>query len=426
MSTLYYNETKLHQHRKAASMLKFLHISDIHLNSGFSNKNEMIRMKLKRAIKSSFEQAVEYTIEQNLEGLLVAGDMFDHEFISYEDEKWLKAQLFKLLDNAQKIFYVTGNHDPMNTISFIRELKASEYFYYIDSDEVQQFNLISRQAEPYRVIGVGHISKNEQRNLIQNFPLKHVDETWVGIAHASVPSALSLSGKKDYMATTLNQIELLNYDYFALGHIHVRQILSDRIAYSGNLQGLNIKETGFKGGLLITLDRGQTHIEPVNFQNILWDDMDVEITLEIENVHDFEALMMETILRKIETAHVAAKNVILRLNVKGQSHVKKSIQDITYFEERLKGETGILDLEIRLDGLKLPKDVNALRLEKTVLADVLNRIMFGNYEEELIEKIKKIKVFENETREEIQSKLKDMRDELLDEAVERMVVNHDH
>lgn len=407
-------------------MLKFLHISDIHLNSGFSNKNEIIRMKLKRAIKSSFEQAIKYTIEHNLEGLLVAGDMFDHEFISYEDEKWLKIQLFKLLDNAQKIFYVTGNHDPMNTISFMRELKSSEYFYHIDSDEVQQIHLISREGTPYHVIGVGHISKNEQRNLIQKFPVKQEDEIWVGIAHASVPSALSLSGKKDYMATTLNQIEMLNYDYFALGHIHVRQILSDRIAYSGNLQGLNIKETGFKGGLLITLNRSQTQIEPVNFQSVLWEDIEIEITPEIEILNDLEALMMETILKIVETTHVAAMNLIVRLNLKGHSYVKKSIQDITYFEEKLKGELGVLDLEIRMDGLKLPKDVNALTLEKTVLADVLNRIMLGNYEEELIEKIKKIKVFENDTREEIQGILEAMKDDLIDEAVERMVVNHDH
>lgn len=407
-------------------MLKFLHISDIHLNTGFSNKSDIIRMKLKRAIKSACEQAVDYTIEQNLEGLLIAGDLFDHEFVSYEDEKWLKTQFLRLLDNAQKIFYVTGNHDPMNTISFMKELKSSEHFYYIDSDEVRQIHLISREGTPYHVIGIGHISKNEQRNLIQKFPVKPEDSIWIGIAHASVPSALSLSGKKDYMATTLYQIEMLNYDYFALGHIHVRQILADRIAYSGNLQGLNIKETGFKGGLLVTLDHHQTQIEPVNFQSVLWEDLDVEITPEIESINDLEALMMETILKKIETSHMAAMNLILRLNLKGHSYVKKNIQDITYFEERLKGESGILDLEIRLDGLKVPKDVNALTLEKTVLADVLNRIMMGNYEEDLIEKIRKLKVFEDETPEEIQIRLEAMKDDLIDEAVERMVVNHDH
>ena len=42
-----------------------------------------------------------------------------------------------------------------------------------------------------------------------------------------------------YVPFTTAEIKDLNYDYFALGHIHLRQALSEEplIVYSGNLQG---------------------------------------------------------------------------------------------------------------------------------------------------------------------------------------------
>ena len=46
------------------SMLKFLHVSDLHLNAGFANKSEKVRARLKESLKMAFEKAVAYTLHQ--------------------------------------------------------------------------------------------------------------------------------------------------------------------------------------------------------------------------------------------------------------------------------------------------------------------------------------------------------------------------
>ena len=408
-------------------MLKFLHVSDLHLNAGFANKSEKVRARLKESLKMAFEKAVAYTLHQELEGMLIAGDLFDHEPISYEDERWLKLQLNKVLDNDQKIIYVTGNHDPMNTLPFLESLNHKHNLIKFESDQIKVMPLMSKKQIAYNLVGVGHQSKNEQRNLIQHFPMKNDDAIWIGIAHASVPSAQSVENKRDYMAVSLGQIENLNYDYFALGHIHIRQMCSNKVAYSGNIQGLNVKETGNKGGYLVSVEKQQTFVEPVDFNAILWEQETLLITPETETINELEHQIREQISMVLTRCNCAANNLILRMHVKGYSSVKKKIQDVQYLQDKLKDQTGVLDLELKMANLKVPRDILALTSEKTVLAEILQRIQNNEFEDELLEKILSLKIFDFDKTQLKAVLQKDLKEALLDEAIERMVVDdYDH
>ncbi len=63
---------------------------------------------------------------------------------------------------------------------------------------------------------------------------------------------------KGYAPCTVDELKSKGYDYWALGHIHQREIVSEApwIVFPGNIQGRHIKETGSKGATLVTVEDG--------------------------------------------------------------------------------------------------------------------------------------------------------------------------
>ncbi len=407
-------------------MIRFLHLSDVHLSAGFANKSSYVRNQIKEALYETIVHAIDYTIENNLEGVILAGDFFDDDKISFKDEYFVISQFERLLYNKHKIFYVTGNHDPMLTARFLEPLKEHTSFYFFEEDTIKCLDVMSRSGIPYKVVGVGHKSKNEQRNLIKDFPIKSTEEIWIGIAHASVPSAIDIDDKARYMATPLIHIESLNYNYFALGHIHIRQKLTQNIAYSGNLQGLNIKETGSKGGYLVTLTNQVTTAEPVNFNVIQWEQSALTINSDIRALSDLQNTIIDHVTKLIGESPSAAKQMIIRLNLVGRSPLKKQIEmesNSSFLEEIVKEKTGLLDFEIKSRNLSHHYNLNELASENTVLSQMIHRISNTSYEEGLLSKIYELPIFDDKL--EKQAYLQAMKNHLLQEVVERMVVRSD-
>jgi len=353
-------------------MVKLLHISDIHLGAGFSNKKERVQVQLRAGLWRSFEKSILYVLENDLDALLITGDLFDHGIIGFSIEKGIIDLFNRLIEAKKHIFYVAGNHDPKNTVKFLKKLDDSIYFHLFESDEIKAISVEMSSGEICNFIGCGHVSKNEKRDLIKKFPKKNNNHYWIGLAHASVPSAHTVGTKEDYMATTLSSIQNLNYDYFALGHIHIRQLLSDRIAYAGDIQGLNIKETGSKGGYFISLDKEAIHIKAVDFNEVQWRHITYKISEEIGTLYELERQLKEMLFEELE-AHQNNK-LIYRLSLEGASTLQPLLDKL---EERealatsLCNYFGLIHLSIKSDLLVKPVDIEKIKSEATVLSLLL-------------------------------------------------------
>jgi DNA repair exonuclease SbcCD nuclease subunit len=75
----------------------------------------------------------------------------------------------------------------------------------------------------------------------------------VGLLHTSADGRV---GHAAYAPCTVAGLSRLGYDYWALGHVHAREIVSDDpwVVFPGNLQGRHARETGPKGATLVTVD----------------------------------------------------------------------------------------------------------------------------------------------------------------------------
>lgn len=405
-------------------MVRVLHLSDLHLNTGFGSKKQNVRESLKEALLNAFEDSAGYAITNQIDAVFIAGDLFDNDNINFHMEKRILKIIQSILDSDIDIFYCTGNHDPMETTDILHALKKHPRLHVFESDEIVKKSMQSKDGTSYQIIGCGHKSKGEKRNLIKRFPIKNNHLPWIGIAHASVPSARSVGEKESYMPTALSNIESLGYDYFALGHIHVRQQLTPNIAYSGNIQGLSIKETGEKGGYLVELDLNETKVTPVDFHIIQWAYFDLEITPEITDSESLSVLISKAIVEHVARSE---KSYICRVVLQGRSLLYKELNDpsnIRFLEEDLCNELGLLDLEIKTKAVTRNIDLEALKREETVLSYALKELEYCSESAVLMDRLYAMPIFprgmtEIEKKDYIVSKLGKVQNEI----VNRMVRN---
>jgi DNA repair exonuclease SbcCD nuclease subunit len=73
------------------------------------------------------------------------------------------------------------------------------------------------------------------------------------------------------------------YDYFALGHVHTREVLSEKpwIVFPGNLQGRHARETGEKGASLVTVEQERVRsVEHRALDEVRWHVAEADVTAE--------------------------------------------------------------------------------------------------------------------------------------------------
>ena len=116
----------------------------------------------------------------------------------------------------------------------------------------------------------------------RSFPDRAVDEDLVPLYPPPVPDFFnigmlhtSLNGRPDhdtYAPTDLATLVAKGYDYWALGHVHAREVVSEapRIVFPGNLQGRHANETGAKGCELVGVEAGRIEAEFVALDVVRW------------------------------------------------------------------------------------------------------------------------------------------------------------
>jgi DNA repair exonuclease SbcCD nuclease subunit len=234
--------------------MKFIHAGDIHLGNslnGLSFQQSDKQFKwLSNSLFKSFDNLVNLAINEQVDFLVLPGDIYDGIHRSYLVEDTLNKGFGKLESVGIDVYIIRGNHDFTSTESSQLNFPANVFFLE-NENTIQTFTTINN--EKIEIVGQSYNQQHEKTSLISDYPKRNPDADFViGLYHGDV-SATSTN----YAAVSLNQLTALNYDYIALGHIHTHQILNEKpaVAYSGSLQGLNSKETGPHGVYLVDSDK---------------------------------------------------------------------------------------------------------------------------------------------------------------------------
>lgn len=139
--------------------------------------------------------------------------------------------------------------------------------------------------------------------------------------HAQEKSATA--SQNVYAPFTVDELQNLNYDYFALGHIHARNNLSSTpwIVYPGNIQGRHINEMGAKGCYLGEIDEnsGKTTIDFKETGPILWQGTKINLEGAIS-----KADLQAKIIAKLESG----QKTYFSLTIAGAQYLSTEERDL--------------------------------------------------------------------------------------------------
>ena len=271
-----------------ADTLTFLHAADLHIGAPFRGLralSEEWARRLTEAIPAAWDRVVELAVTRHVDFVVVSGDIFDSVRASYRDYLRFFEGLNRLDAEGIPSYLCTGNHDPLSLWQQdFFALPPSATMLAVDRPD---FALFEEEDRPLAIIGGrGYPNKvwSPNENIAEGITRAAAIRA-LGPRAAEAPYAVGVlhTGLTlDPVKAPSNPMELLRagFDYWALGHIHKRWVNDERaprIAFSGCIQGRDVRETGPRGVNLVTLSPGRPpEVTFVPTASVVWEAVKVD------------------------------------------------------------------------------------------------------------------------------------------------------
>ncbi len=235
---------------------RFLHTADLHLDSPLKTlalRDAALGTMIANATRQAFVRIVDACLEEAVDALLVAGDLYDGEIRSMATPLFLGQQFKRLDDAGIAVFLVRGNHDAAASVTRHLSLPGNVTVFATRGE------CRILEAKGVAIHGISFPTGQVAASLLPKFGAPVEGLTNIGILHTSLAGA---EGHDVYAPCSVGDLTRQGYDYWALGHIHKRQIhnAAPAIVMPGMPQGRDINEAGRKSATLVTIatDRSVT------------------------------------------------------------------------------------------------------------------------------------------------------------------------
>jgi DNA repair exonuclease SbcCD nuclease subunit len=350
---------------------RFLHLADLHLDTAFRGRSEEVREALRRATREAFEAAVTTAIEREAHAVLLAGDVFDSDVLTFATEAFLLDGCRRLEAAGIAVVYCTGNHDPGGASHRVRALDWPANVHLVHSATPTTITVHDGGGEPVgRVVSAGFAKREQYTNLAAKFPAMDGGLPTVGLVHTQVEGAAAGEAHTPYAPSSRADFEKPGYHYWALGHIHRRQqVFPDLpVHYPGNLQGRHPREPGPKGGNWVTIPpMGLANVAFVPLAPLEWQSIEIQ-----DPAGDSLDALVAELAEQVPASE--ADRRLVRLALTGASPLAEELaraDNRAELEAQLAARLGALDVELRVGDLHRPVDVTELRATPSPLATAL-------------------------------------------------------
>ena len=334
-------------------LIKLLHTADIHLDSPLKSlalRNEDLAEKVRVATRQAFEQIVDISLAENVAGLLISGDLFDGQRRSAKTGAFLLSQFDRLNEANIQVYLIQGNHDAENAI-FGELLYPSNVHVFKGRHNKEQ--LLDSNVW---IHGVSFERKHCPESLLGKFSEPDPNATNIAMLHTSLSGA---SGHDNYSPCTVQELTRLGFDYWALGHIHKRQVYAENpwIVMPGIPQGRDTGEQGQKSATMLLIDEDKISIEEKVTSLVVFLRHETDIT-GCQSDEEVRSLIRSDFEKLIELEGI--ESAILRLTIIGQyEHRWELVRDIDIWEETISeiatqtGKLWVEELTLNLSDLEL-------------------------------------------------------------------------
>lgn len=255
--------------------MRFIHTADIHLDSplaGLRAKAGARGDELAGATRTAFTRLVDHAVEQRVDLMLIAGDLYDGDWRDFTTGLFFVDAMARLGRAGIRVGLIKGNHDADNLMT--KSLRLPDNVHLFSSRKAETWVL---EDLGVAVHGRSFPSRAVTENYATQYPAPKAGLLNIGMLHTAADGQY---GHAPYAPCTVADMAARGYDYWALGHIHKRMVLSEDpwIVFPGNLQGRHPNETGAKGFSLVTAEAGRIRtVEHVPMDVVRWEQVVVDL-----------------------------------------------------------------------------------------------------------------------------------------------------
>jgi exonuclease SbcD len=336
--------------------VRFIHTSDIHLDTSFSGSGFPSRLgdRKRGAIRRTFRRIIEDARLNKIDFMLIAGDLFEQERITTDTFEFVKQQLESL--QTIRVFISPGNHDPFIKGSPYREEQWPANVHIFNEEEFQSVELPDLGV---RVTGFGFVRASLENHHFRRLPVLPRGLFNIVVSHGSDISRVP-AGKSRHGPFSVEEIAGKNVQYCALGHYHQQHRLHNpidaaQIWYSGIPEGRGWDEEGPCGYLF-----GEIVDDAVRVDGRFCNQYALNtLSIDCDSFSTREQILDSILQRR---GMEFDQNTILRIQLVGALDPKLDLS-LSELEERLAGEA----LYIQWDDQTHPAlDFDSIAREKTL------------------------------------------------------------
>lgn len=239
---------------------RFVHTADIHLDSplrSLAMRNRDLAALVGDATRRALVAIVDLCLEERVDALIIAGDLYDGDQTSMKTARFLASQMARLHQAGVTVYKVRGNHDALSRITQELVLPPSVKVFGGRAETVE----FKHGTLNVAIHGLSFTRPQAPESLLPKYKPPAPDAINIGIMHTSLAGA---PGHDLYAPCSVADLHGAGFDYWALGHIHQRAAHrgSRTVIMPGMPQGRDINEAGEKTVSLVTIgDDGSIAVE---------------------------------------------------------------------------------------------------------------------------------------------------------------------
>ncbi|MCM3362348.1 DNA repair exonuclease [Niallia sp. MER TA 168] len=344
--------------------ISFIHCADLHLDSpmvGLKNLPVTMHTKLKESTFTAFKKVIDTAISKKVDFMIIAGDIYDGEDRSIKAQIRFRDEMLRLEEKQIEVYLVHGNHDHLNG-SWVQIELPPNVHVFPSMVSVKQFVKNKLSVNLY---GFSYETRHVKERKIDEYARRDPAHFHIGILHGNLEGSTEHSS---YAPFQVKDLLAKKMDYWALGHIHKREILESipPIVYPGNIQGRHKKETAIKGCYYVELREGDASLEFIPTSEVIWETVKIDastvktfndlymlcrkqideigdgkssfiITLEIEQLRIEESFLDSDLLEILQQDEVDADSFVWVSSIKIQENTvwlkENLLRESAFYEE---------------------------------------------------------------------------------------------
>jgi len=197
---------------------RFVHTADVHLDSPLRSlalRDPDVAALIGNATRQAFERTIELCLEEQVDALMIAGDLYDGDLRSMKTAVFFCTQMRQLTEAGIRVYLIRGNHDAESVIT--KHLSLPDGVHVFSG----RAEAIPIEESGVVVHGISFARPQAPESLLPKFKAPVSGCVNIGLLHTSLAGA---EGHDTYSPCSLADLTGHGFDYWGLGHVHKRKV----------------------------------------------------------------------------------------------------------------------------------------------------------------------------------------------------------